>query len=171
MEWHFLSLQRKKLCNIRNTYMETNADPILITVGGMKNLPYQGWGEGGIVRISVIADQVLYQTCRLFSIQAAVVWLEFRKKGVITQKDYRVWIPVVYCNFHFKKSNMREVRQTLWWIQISISAIALKKKTRCLVLNGHETFFLLKKRIYRSKSQAIICKSRPLRQLYCFSSS
>lgn len=53
--------------------METNADPILITVGGMKNLPYQGWGEGGIVRISVIADQVLYQTCRLFSIQAAVV--------------------------------------------------------------------------------------------------
>lgn len=55
---------------------------------------------------------------------------------------------------------MREVQQALWWIQISISAIALKKKTRCLVLNGHETFFLLKKRIYRSKSQAIICKSR-----------
>ena len=57
---------------------------------------------------------------------------------------------------------MREVRQALWWIQISISAIALKKKkNRCLVLNGHETFFPLKKRIYRSKSQAIICKSRP----------
>ena len=61
--------------------METNADPILITVGGMKNLPYRGWGEGGIVRISVIADQVLYQTCRLFSIQAAVVWLELQKKA------------------------------------------------------------------------------------------
>ena len=55
---------------------------------------------------------------------------------------------------------MREVRQALWWIQISISAIAFKKN-RCLVLNGHQTFFLLKKRIYRSKSQAIICKSRP----------
>ena len=26
--------------------METNADPILITVGGMKNLPYRGWGGG-----------------------------------------------------------------------------------------------------------------------------
>lgn len=83
------------------------------------------------------------------------------KKGVITQKDYRGWIPVVYCNLHFKKSNMREVRRALWWIQISISVIALKKKTRSLVLNGHETFFLLRKRIYRSKSQAIICKSRP----------
>ena len=54
--------------------METNADPILITIGGMKNLPYRGWGGGGgIFRISVITDQVLYQTCRLFSIQAAVV--------------------------------------------------------------------------------------------------
>lgn len=55
---------------------------------------------------------------------------------------------------------MREVRRALWWIQMSISAIALKKN-RSLVLNGHETFFLLRKRIYRSKSQAIICKSRP----------
>lgn len=121
--------------------METNADPILITVGGMKNLYYRGWGGGAFSE---------YQ------------WSPTRisKKGVITQKDYRGWIPVVYCNLHFKKSNMREVRRALWWIQMSISAIALKKN-RSLVLNGHETFFLLRKRIYRSKSQAIICKSRP----------
>ena len=55
---------------------------------------------------------------------------------------------------------MREVRRALVDSDINISD-CFKKKNRSLVLNGHETFFLLKKRIYRSKSQAIICKSRP----------
>ena len=41
--------------------METIADHILPTSGGMKNPPYQGWGERGVVRILIIADQVLYQ--------------------------------------------------------------------------------------------------------------
>ena len=83
------------------------------------------------------------------------------KKRVITQKDYRGWIPVVYCNFHFKKIKYeRSTTSSLVDSDINISD-CFKKNNRCLVLNGHETFFLLKKRIYRSKSQAIICKSRP----------
>ena len=54
--------------------METNADPILITAGGMKNLPYRGWGEGGIVRISVIADQTCIKLAGCFP--SKLLWFD-----------------------------------------------------------------------------------------------
>ena len=57
------------------------------------------------------------------------------------------------------KSNTREVWRPLWWIKLLISASTWKN--RSWVLNGHETSFLLKRRIYHLKNQAIICKSRP----------
>ena len=60
--------------------METNADPILITVGGMKNLPHRGWGDRRSGFVSNLPVVFHPSCCGLTRIS---------KKGVITQKDYR----------------------------------------------------------------------------------
>ena len=86
--------------------METNADPIYSAdCWRNENLPYRGWGEGGVVRISVIADQVLYhdQTWRLFSIEAVVVRLEFEKKR--RSNRYYAFIFIFFCEWDTQKKS------------------------------------------------------------------
>ena len=84
--------------------METTADHILLTIGGMKNLPYRGWEEKGVVRISIIADQVLYQRSNLMVVFHRSYCDLTGILGVVThtytQKNYRTWITVVYYNFN-----------------------------------------------------------------------
>ena len=84
--------------------METTADHILLTIGGMKNLPYRGWEEKGVVRISIIADQVLYQRSNLMVVFHRSYCDLTGILGVVThtytQENYRTWITVVCYNFN-----------------------------------------------------------------------
>ena len=68
--------------------METNADPILITVGGMKNLPYRGWGGGHFQNISDHRSGFVSNLPVVFHPSCCGL-TRISKKGVITQKDYR----------------------------------------------------------------------------------